>query len=64
MASTTTLPLDSQSILDAAFDGYTKLTGIDLTTHSSAHKLRFQSCQAPEAVLQLLREKRKFIQIG
>ncbi|KAH9953747.1 hypothetical protein BC827DRAFT_1159086 [Russula dissimulans] len=54
MASTTSSP-GFQSILDAAFDGYTKQTGIDLAKHPSAEEL--QSCHSPDAVLQLLQER-------
>jgi len=55
MASTTTSSLDFPSILDAALDSYTRLTGIDLTTHPSVHRL--QNCHSPNAVLQLLQER-------
>jgi hypothetical protein len=55
MASTTNSSPDFRSILEAAFDGYTRLTGIDLTTHPSAQTL--QSCHSPQAVLQLLQER-------
>ena len=44
-----------QSILDAAFDSYTKKTGIDLTKHPSADKL--QNCRSSHDVLQILSER-------
>jgi hypothetical protein len=46
---------NSQSILDAALDGYAKQTGIDLTKHPSASKL--QNCRSPDDVLQILSER-------
>jgi len=55
MSSTINSCPDFGSILEAAFDGYTRLTGIDLTTHPSAQRL--QTCHSPEAVLQLLQER-------
>ena len=55
MTSTINTSPDFRSILEAAFDGYTRLTGVDLTTHPSAQRL--QSCHSPEAVLQLLQER-------
>lgn len=55
MTSTINSSPDFRSILEAAFDGYTRLTGIDLTTHPSTQRL--QSCHSPEAVLQLLQER-------
>jgi hypothetical protein len=55
MASTTTSSLHFRSILDAALDNYTRLTGIDLTTHPSVHRL--QNCHSLDAVLQLLQER-------
>jgi hypothetical protein len=43
-----------QSVLDAATDSYVKQTGVDITNHPSAEKLK--NCQSPEDVIQLLSE--------
>lgn len=43
-----------QSILDIAFDSYVKQTGVDITKHPSAEKLK--NCHSPEDVIQLLSE--------
>jgi hypothetical protein len=55
MSKETTPAAKFQSILDAAFEGYAKQTGIDLTKHPSVDKL--QNCHSPEDVVQLLLEK-------
>src|SRR6266436_2227704 len=43
-----------QSVLDAALDSYVKQTGVDITNHPSAEKLK--NCHSPEDVIQLLFE--------
>ena len=53
--SLTTTSVSFRSILDAALDNYSKQTGIDLMGHPSANK--FQICNTPEDVLQLLRDR-------
>ena len=53
--SLTTTSVSFRSILDAALDNYSKKTGIDLMGHPSAN--RFQTCNTPEDVLQLLRDR-------
>jgi hypothetical protein len=53
--SLTTTSDNFQSILDAALDSYTKQTGIDLTKHPSADKLK--KCRSPDDVLQILSER-------
>jgi hypothetical protein len=55
MSSTAVSSPSFQSILNAAFDNYSKQTGIDLINHSSAQKL--QGCHTSEDVLQLLQER-------
>jgi len=54
MSLTTCCP-SFQSIFDAALEGYTKQTGIELTKHPTAYKI--QSCRSPEDVIQLLLER-------
>jgi hypothetical protein len=49
-ASTTSF----QSALDGALDSYFQQTGVDITKHPSAEKLK--SCHSPEDVIQLLSE--------
>jgi hypothetical protein len=55
LMSLTTTSDNFQSILDAALDSYTKQTGIDLTKHPSADKLK--KCRSPDDVLQILSER-------
>ena len=55
MSSTSMSSNSFQSILDAAFESYSKQTGIDLTKHPSADKL--QSCHSTDDVLQVLSER-------
>lgn len=44
-----------QSVFDAALEGYTKQTGIELAKHPTAYKI--QNCHSPEDVIQLLLER-------
>ncbi|KAH9967917.1 Spc7 kinetochore protein-domain-containing protein [Russula dissimulans] len=53
--SSTASSANFRSIFDVALDNYIKQTGIDLTRHSSAHKL--QNCHSTEDILQLLLER-------
>ncbi|KAH9988255.1 hypothetical protein BJV74DRAFT_466417 [Russula compacta] len=55
MSSTTTPLPNFRSIFNDALDSYAKQTGIDLTSHPSADRLR--SCNTSEAVLQSLQER-------
>jgi hypothetical protein len=52
MSSTVT---SFQPILNAAFDNYSKQTGVDLTKHPSAEQL--QNCCSPDDIVRLLKEK-------
>ncbi|KAI9458973.1 hypothetical protein F5148DRAFT_1219731 [Russula earlei] len=55
MSSTASSSANFQSVLNAAFESYTKKTGIDLINHPSAHKL--ENCNTSEDILQLFQER-------
>ena len=52
---------DFRSILDAALDGYTKQTGIDLSKHTSANDL--QNCDTSDSILQLFQDREKTFKV-
>ena len=60
MSSTENPSSNFQSILDAALSDYAKQTGIDLTTHPSAHIL--QNCNSVDAFLNLPGDKERQFQ--
>ena len=55
MSSITVSDTGFQSILNAALERYSKLTGIDLIGHPSAEKV--QNCRFPEDIVELLLER-------
>ena len=52
---------DFRSIFDAALDGYTRQTGMDLTKHTSANDL--QNCDTSDAILQLFQDREKTFKV-
>jgi fungal STAND N-terminal Goodbye domain len=57
MASTSTLPSNLPTIVDAALDEYTKQTGINLTEHPSSHKIH--QSDSPDDILALFQQREK-----
>ncbi|KAH9972511.1 hypothetical protein BJV74DRAFT_209112 [Russula compacta] len=55
MSSATNSSTNFQSILDVALESYAEQTGVDLTNHPFAHKLK--SCATSEQALKLLQDR-------